>query len=433
MPDAMPHPERAELDALQLGKLRQMLSALIPANRFYAPRLTAAGLDDGLASLAEFRERMPFTLKSELSDDQRAHPPYGSNLTFPLEHYTRFCQTSGTSGLPLRWLDTNESWAWMVDNWVQVLQAADVTASDRVFFAFSFGPFLGFWTAWEAGIRLGCLCLPGGGMSSAARMKTLLENEITVLCCTPTYAIRLGETAAEEGIDLHRSKVRAIIVAGEPGAGISATRQHIEALWNGARLYDHHGMTEIGPVSVECPLRRGVLHILEEQFLPEVIDSQTLMPTPAGEKGELVLTNLGRIGSPLLRYRTGDLVLRSAEGKCVCGRSDLALEGGILGRTDDMVVVRGVNLHPSAMEAVLRRFADIAEYRVTLTTQRALSEVMVEIESAAHCSDAAELCRNVETALRAAFNLRIPVTLATSGSLPRFELKAKRWIKAAEA
>src|SRR5205085_2214941 len=189
----------------------------------------------------------------------------------------------------------------------------------------------------EAGIRQGCLCLPGGGMSSAARLRAILDNEVTVLCCTPTYAVRLGEVAVEEGIRLAESRVRAILVAGEPGAGIPATRARIERLWPGARLWDHHGMTEIGPVTFECPSRRGVLHVIEAGFLPEVIDPKTGRDSGPGERGELVLTNLGRVGSPLIRYRTGDLVQRAAEMGCACGRFDLALEGGILGRTDDMV------------------------------------------------------------------------------------------------
>ena len=282
-----------------------------------------------------------FTTKQELIDDQSQTPPYGTNLTFPLAHYTRFCQTSGTSGHPLRWLDTNESWSWMLDNWDRVYQAANVTSIDHIFFAFSFGPFLGFWTAFEAATRMGALAIPGGGMRTSVRLRTILETRATVLCCTPTYAIRLAEAAAEENLDLETSNIRRIIVAGEPGGSIASTRAHIEKLWPGARVVDHHGMTETGPVSYGCPSRPGVLHIIESSYIAEVIDS------------ELILTNLGRIGSPLIRYRTGDLV-KPIRGTCICGTTDVALEGGILGRTDDMVVVRGVNIYPTAVEEVLR-------------------------------------------------------------------------------
>lgn len=420
----MSFPSRAELAASQLTQLQKLLAALVPHNAFYAPRLPAT-----VDSLEAFVAQVPLTTKAEIVEDQRRNPPYGTNLTFPLERYTRFCQTSGTSGFTLRWLDTTESWEWMVENWVEVLKVAGVTPQDRLFYAFSFGPFLGFWTAFQAGERLGCLCLPGGGMSSAARLQTMIENQVTTLCCTPTYAIRLGEVAQELGLDLAQSAVRRILVAGEPGAGIPATRARIESLWPGARLWDHHGMTEIGPVSVECPVCPGVLHILENRFFPEVLDPETLQPVGPGERGELVLTNLGRVGSPLLRYRTGDIVQRAASEPCACGRYELALEGGILGRTDDMVVVRGVNLYPSAVEAVLRRFADVGEYRVTLKTVNALLEAVVELEAQEGCPEPEGLRSAVESALRATFNLRIPVVLVGAGTLPRFELKARRWVR----
>lgn len=422
-------PSREAIESRQLTALCAMIAALVPDNRFYAQKLAAAGLSGGLSSLGEFFARMPFTTKQELVNDQREHAPYGTNLTFPPERYTRFSQTSGTTGAPLRWLDTTESWNWMVDNWGHVLRASGVTPKDRIFFAFSFGPFLGFWTAFEAGVRLGCMCLPGGGMSSLARLRAMLDNHVTVLCCTPTYAIHLAEVAAEEKIDLSAGKVKTIIVAGEPGAGILATRARIEGMWPGARLRDHHGMTEVGPVSFECPARQGALHVMEHSFIPEVIDPHTGQHVGPGEKGELVLTNLGRVGSPLIRYRTGDLVMRSASIPCACGRYDLALEGGILGRTDDMVVVRGVNIHPSAMEEVVRGFDQIAEYRVELRTERAMPEMTLQIEPTPKCADTAALRQAVEMALRAVFNLRIPVSIVPPGTLPRFELKAKRWIK----
>jgi phenylacetate-CoA ligase len=425
-------PTRAEIEERQLTALRALIGMLLPCNRFYARKWEGTGLSEGLASLAEFYERTPFTRKAEIAEDQRQHPPYGSNLTYPVEEYTRFSQTSGTTGSPIRWLDTPQSWCWMVDRWVEVLRVSGVTPDSRIFFAFSFGPFLGFWTAFEAGLRVGSLCLPGGGMSSGGRLREILDNRVTVLCCTPTYALRLGEVAAEEGIDLGAGALRTIIAAGEPGASIPATRARLERMWPGARLWDHHGMTETGPVTYECPLRAGVLHVMESGFIPEVIDPATDAPTLPGETGELILTNLGRTGSPLVRYRTGDLVRRAAEERCVCGRYELALEGGILGRVDDMVVVRGVNLYPGAFEAVLRGFDRVAEYQVECATDRPLPEVTVWIEPVPGCSDAAELGRTVEATLRAAFHLRVPVAVVAPGALPRYELKSRRWVRLSE-
>ena len=310
-----PASSREELERIQLAKLRKLLGVVRPANAFYETKLGQAGIDDSVASLAAFRANCPFTTKPELAADHQANPPYGSNLTFPLERYTRVHQTSGTSGAPLRWLDTPESWQWMIDNWCDIFSAAGVAANDRVFFAFSFGPFIGFWLAFEAGEALGALSIPGGGLSSAARLRAIFTHDANVLCCTPTYALRLAEVAKEEGIDLAKSPVRTIVVAGEPGGSIPATRARLEEAWPGATVFDHHGMTEVGPVTHQCPAQAGVLHVLEEAYLPEIIHPKTTEPVAAGGTGELVLTTLGRHGSPLIRYRTGDLVT-AAESPC---------------------------------------------------------------------------------------------------------------------
>jgi len=421
-------PDRAAIEADHLAKLQALVSALVPGNAFSSARLRAAGIESGVANLQQFFERVPFTRKQELIEDQRAHPPYGSNLTFPLDRYTRFCQTSATTGKPLRWLDTPESWDWMLGNWDLVFHAAGVTSRDGIFFAFSFGPFLGFWLAFEAATRMRCLAIPGGGMRSSARLRTIIDTGATVLCCTPTYAIRLGEVAAEENIDLAAAKVRTILVAGEPGGSIAGTRAHIAKLWQGARVVDHHGMTEVGPVSYGCPARPGVLHVLESAYIAEVIDSESGRGVGAGSTGELVLTNLGRVGSPLLRFRTGDLVQRAAASACACGSYELALEGGILGRTDDMVVVRGVNVYPSAVEDILRS-CGVAEYRVEVRAHRTLPELNILVELPLPNEDARGLAHRLEAALSSALALRIPVSCVPGGTLPRFEMKAQRWVR----
>jgi phenylacetate-CoA ligase len=364
----------------------------------------------------------------------QSHPPFGTNLTYPIEHYTRFHQTSGTTGQPLRWLDTPSSWQALLEGWVEVLDAAGVRPGDRALFAFSFGPFIGFWMAFEAAAQLGCLCLPAGGLTSAARLRMIFDNQTSILCCTPTYAARLAEVAAEERIDLSQSPVRLIIVAGEPGGSIPAVRARIEQLWPGALLFDHHGMTEVGPVTFQCPAQPGRLHIMESAFLPEIINPHTKQPAAPGEGGELVLTTLARIASPLLRYRTGDLVKpMPRETPCACGRADLALDGGILGRTDDMLIIRGVNLHPTAVEAVLREFPDIAEYQAIIGNSHHLDELQLRIEPTPDCSNPDQTVRDLQRALQNAFALRIPVVPVPPRTLPRFEMKARRWIRSTAA
>jgi phenylacetate-CoA ligase len=418
------HPDRAAIQARQLEQLRELVTELFPANPFYTRKLESVGVTFDIASRADFSVRFPLTTKPELVADQLAHPPFGTNLTYPLDRYTRFHQTSGTSGAPLRWLDTPENWESMIESWTEIFGAAGVRAGDRVMFAFSFGPFIGFWLAFETAGRLGCLCLPGGGLSSAARLRMMRDNHANVLCCTPTYAIRLAEVAATEKMETASLGVKTIIVAGEPGGSIPATRTKLESLWHGARIFDHHGMTEVGPVTFECPKQPGVLHVIESAYYAEVIDPATGRPA---ESGELVLTTLGRIGSPLLRYRTGDLVKLGTP--CPCGRHNLTLEGGILGRVDDMVIVRGVNVYPSAVEEIVRRFGDVAEYCVHVSGAMALVELRVEIEPSDFCRDADGLARQVQQTLETALHLRVPVDAVAPGALPRFEMKARRWVK----
>jgi phenylacetate-CoA ligase len=417
-------PTRDAMASHQLAQLRQLLGAILPGNSFYRTKL--AQLDPALASLEDFSARFPFTTKQELLDDQRKNPPFGSNLTFPLTSYTRYHQTSGTTSAPLRWLDTPESWDWMVQSWKEIYQAAGARGGDRVYFAFSFGPFIGFWLAFEAAQQVGCLCIPGGGLSTQGRLRAILENRATIVCCTPSYAAHLGEVAARENFDRNALAVRVLIVAGEPGGSVPATRRRLEELWPGARIFDHHGMTETGPVSHECPAQPGTLHILDRAYLAEIVDALG-KPAASGAVGELVLTVLGRAASPLLRYRTGDLARAGAP--CACGWPGTALPGGLLGRVDEMVIVRGVNVYPTAVEEVLRGFSEIAEYQVEVDRSRVLVELSLRIEPRTDCAgaEAEALAGRVQHALHGVFNLRVPVALAPAGSLPRFEMKARRW------
>lgn len=410
---ASPPAWRSQIESRQLEALNELL-ARIPAASFYGRKFLRAARLETLAGIAE----LPFTRKAELSDDQRTSPPFGTVLMRPVGDYTRFHQTSGTTSAPLRWLDTPASWDALVECWAEVFRSAGVTREDRVFFAFSYGPFLGFWLAFDAAEKIGCLCLPGGGMSSAARLRLMMDARATVLCCTPTYAARLAEVAAQEKLDLRKLSVRRLMVAGEPGGSLPAVRARLQELWPGAQPFDHHGMTEVGPVTYECPARGGRLHVMEHAFIAEILDAQD-RPVKAGETGELILTTLARKDSPLIRYRTGDLVRRGREEICECGRAEAVLEGGILGRVDDMVVIRGVNIFPSAVEEIVRGFGDIAEYRARVRG----NELELEIESPS--ADAPE---RVQRALQTAFNLRVPVKLAAE-ALPRAEMKAKRWLK----
>jgi phenylacetate-CoA ligase len=417
--------DRAVLRANQWRKLRSVLLQIAATEGFYTSRLHAHGVTPSeVSSVEDFVARVPFTVKEELLADRLAHPPFGSNFTRPLAEYTRFCQTSGTStGQPMAWLDTPDSWEAMLGCWRRVYEAAGIErGTDRIFFAFSFGPFLGFWTAYEAAAK-DFLILPSGGISSLARLQMMARYGATVLCCTPTYAMRLGELLdQEDGVPRSSLRVRKIIVAGEAGGSIPEVRARLEALW-GARVFDHHGMTEVGPVSFEGANHPGSLTIIEESYFAEVIDPATGKEAADGAHGELVLTTLDRSACPLLRYRTGDWVLK----RVLDGR--LQLEGGVLSRVDDMVVVRGVNIYPTAIDSVARQFPEIAEYLVRQTKVDAMDEIELSVEVNPG-ADARDLVRRLQARLRDTFSLRIAVTVAPDQSLPRHDFKAKRWVKA---
>lgn len=411
----------SSLESMQLAALNRLVAEIAPTNRFYRAKLQAAAGLGGFESLAAYRARMPFTTKDELARDQIANPPHGSILTYPVDGYTRYHQTSGTGGRPLIWLDTAASWQWVLDNWKVVWEKAGAARGDAAYFAFSFGPFLGFWAAFDSAVQLGLRAIPAGGLSSAERIRFLLVRKPRHLCCTPTYALRLAEVARAERLDLRDSGVQRILVAGEPGGSVPEIRARIEAEWPGARVVDHHGMTEVGPVSYGLPAEPTRLRLMHHAYLCEVLRPGTNERVAAGEKGELVLTTLGRAACPLLRYRTGDLV----QPVSVAGDDPpaFALEGGVLGRVDDMVIVRGVNLYPSAVDAAIRGVSGIREYQVEIDRRPTLPEVKVRFEAAGEHDPATELARH----LRATFQMRIDVEKVPAGTLPVFEMKARRW------
>jgi phenylacetate-CoA ligase len=408
-------------------RLSALIKRIYGRNAFYTRKLDAAGIDPAALTFPRDLATLPLTTKRELIADQQASPPWGTNLSEPLDRYTRYNHTSSTTGTPLRWLDTTESWQWMLQCWKAVYAGAKVDARDRIFFPFSFGPFLGFWTAFEAGCQMGAHCIPAGGMSSQARLSIIETLHPTVMCCTPTYALRLLEVAGQMGTPhLSTSSVRAIVVAGEAGGSIPATRRRIEQGW-GARVIDHHGLTEVGPISFECWEAPGALHLNEAEYICEVLEPGSDRAVADGERGELVVTNLGRSASPLIRYRTGDVVLRRS-GTCACGRTDARLEGGILARLDDMVSVRGVNVYPSAVESVVRRFAEVAEYRATVASHGSLRDISVDIELMAGVERGADVAAHVAAALRESLGLTVHVHVVEADTLPRFEMKARRFV-----
>jgi phenylacetate-CoA ligase len=434
MPDSPywnPHTEtlpRDRLEALQARKLRDLLDWTFERAPWQARRLRDAGVEAGSIQGLEDLRRIPFLTRADWMAAQEEDPPYGPVLTVPPEAAIRYHTTSGTSGSrPLAVLDGPKDWEWIAEMWCYAFWGFGVRPADTVFFAFGYGTFVGFWGAQYACEKLGALVLPGGNMTTEARVRMLVERDATVVCSTPTYALRMAQEARKLGLDLPASAVRRLILSGEPAGSIPATKALIEEQW-GAKAGDTAGMTELGTVMMfECAEQPGGAHIIEDHYLEEVVDPLGDEPVGYGELGERVVTSFGRGFIPVLRYRTGDLVCRVPADRCSCGRGFDIYDGGIRGRTDDMKVIRGTNVYPRAVEAIVRRVADVEEFQVRLYTADGIrDEIEVQVElSSDEDGDAvlAELGRQLAEAHE---GLRFGVVRAEPGSLPRFELKAKR-------
>jgi phenylacetate-CoA ligase len=421
--------EREQLDALQLRKLRDHVAWTLEHAPWQAERLRAADITpETLRTLDDVR-RIPFLTRGEWMDSQIADPPFGAVLAQPREAAIRYHTTSGTSGSrPLAVLDGPKDWEWIAELWCYALWGFGVRPGDTIFFAFSYGTFVGFWGAHYAAEKLGCLVLPGGNMTTEARVRQIADTQATVVCSTPTYALRMAQEAQALGIDLPASPVSRLLLSGEPAGSIPATKRLIEEQW-GAQTADTAGMTEVGTIVMfECDHHPGGAHIIEDHILEEVVDPITDEPVPYGEEGERIVTSFGRGFIPLLRYRTRDLVRRVPSENCSCGRGFDIYDGGIRGRVDDMKVVRGTNVYPRAIEEIVRRREQIEEFQVHLyTVDGRRDEIEVLVECAAATGDQDPLLTELRRELSEAHEgLRIDVRLAEAASLPRFELKAKR-------
>lgn len=412
---------RDKLGAFQLARLNPLLTSLRD-HPLYEKRLANVSLP--MNSLDELAS-IPLLTKEDILN---RHSGQASQLFhLPKTQYTRFHQTSGSRGMAMPVLDSTKDWEWWLDCWQYVLDTAKVTEDDVAMMAFSFGPFIGFWTANDALVRRGALVVPGGGMSTLSRLRMIEETGCTLLCCTPTYAMHLARVAQENGIDLSENRVTRIIVAGEPGGSIPTIRHSIESQWQ-ATVVDHAGASELGAWGFASEDHAG-LHVIESEFIAEflLVDDEGNVTREAedGESCELVLTNLGRWGGPAIRYRTMDIVQRQVNHEYECRFA--YLPGGILGRADDMMVIRGVNVFPSSIESIVRELEPSAEFRMTATRRDSMDQLRIELEDSDQ-SPAENRIRNMQERLRDRLALRVDVISVPRDSLPRGEGKSKRWV-----
>lgn len=421
---------RAELDALHLHRIQQLVDYAYENTSFYRRKFDAAGVRPAdIRSLDDYKRLVPITDKSEFIGLQQERPPYGDTLAVPMDLVAHHCETSGTTGVPLAIPYSMHDTMRYGESWVYGFWGLGIRPSDSFYFAFGWGNFAGFWSAYWGARRLGCRIISGGGLDTKGHIQAILRMKPTVLISTPTFALRMAQVAREMGVDLSRSSIRFTYHAGEPGpTALPGMRQQIEEAW-GAKAGELLGIAEIDAMAPGCPRGDGV-HVNEMNCYTWSMDPATGAESAAGEIGENIVTSYANTAQPLLNYRTHDLV-RRAKGPCACGRTWAKFEGAVLGRTDFMVTVRGTNVYQTAVENILNQVDGVSmHYELVLTHEDGNDAMTVRFEPAPGTEEArwARIAGEAGERIHQALHVRLHCTPVAPGTLPRFELKTKRII-----
>ena len=421
---------REDLRALQLRKFKRIFEWAYENSRFHRSLYDAAGIKPEDIRSFEDIHAVPKVEKSMMRDIQRKDPfPYGDALCVPLEEVTEFRQTSGTTGQPVYQPDTWQDWEWWAECWSFILWAQGYRPTDRVFIPFGYNVFVAFWAGHYGAEKLGCEVVPGGVLDTKARILKIQELQATAMMATPTYVLGMADTARNKmGIDPTTLSINKITCAGEPGAGIPSTKKRIEEAW-GAKVFDHAGATEIGAWSFECADQPHGMHVNEGFFLVEIEDLETgkIIEEP-GKRGKMIITALDRQAQPCVRFDSKDIIEWDAD-PCSCGRTFRLIKGGVVGRSDDITKVKGVLLAPSAIEEVVRSIDGLGdEFEVVVDKVGDVDRIALKVE----LMPGAENRKNdiegrLVDQLRIKTNLRYNLSFHDYETLPRYEVKAKRF------
>ena len=420
---------REKLEKLQLKKFREIFGWAYEHSKFYRKLYRDAGIESGDIRTFDDIRRVPKIEKAMMRDIQGKDPfPYGDILCVPLKEVTAYRQTSGTTGQPVYQADTWQDWEFSTESYAYALYAQGYRDCDRFFLPFGYNIFIAFWAAHYAAEKLGCEVIPGGVLNTEARILKMQELRATAMAATPTYVLGMAETARKMGINPPRDLfIRKITVAGEPGGSVPATKKRMEEAW-GAKVYDQVGSTEIGHWGWECRYQHG-LHVNEAFFLVEIEDINTSEPVKEpGRKGKMVVTSLNRMAQPCIRFDVKDIIQWYPQ-ECECGRTFRLLDGGILGRADDITKVKGVLLSPTAIEEVVRSLPQLGnEYQVIVTKKGDIDDITLKVEIAPGFEAKVDAIKAaLVDQLRLKTNLGYNLEFHDYGSLPRFDAKAKRF------
>jgi phenylacetate-CoA ligase len=419
-----------DLRTLQFQKFKRIFAHTYQHSPFYKKKFNEAAIQpDDIKTLEDIR-KIPITSKDELrpAQENKSPFPYGELLSVPIDEVVRYHQTSGTTGTPVRYADSWGDWEWYSENWAYALYARGLRSNDRVYVPFPYHLFLAFWGGHYGAEKVGAEVIPGGSTSTEQRVREMRDLKCTAMMCTPTYALRLAEKAREIGIDPKKDiPVNKIFSGGEPGASIPATKKRIEDAWGG-KIFDQLGATEAPLWAFECRAQRG-LHLNEAMDLIEILNPETFEPVEPGEIGTAVITTLDRYAMPTIRFDLKDMVKLSTNPEpCECGRTWRMLEGGIIGRRDHITKIRGVLFAPPSVEQAVRSLPELGdEYEIVLYREQDQDEIIVKAEILPeYQQDAEKLKQRAIRELRNATQLRCEVEFHPFGSLPRYEVKAKR-------
>lgn len=433
-------------DAVILERIRHQLHYAYAELPFYRRHYDAHGFHpDQVRSLEDFTTKVPVITKKMLVADQAEHPPFGSytrDFTGPdgSTGLARVHGSSGTSGTPTMYAVSRADWERAADVHAMAQWCAGIRPDDIAQVGFPFGLFFGGWGVLQGLERIGATVFPLGVTDSEKHLELITRLGSTVFTATPSYCIHLLSVAERMGIDLRESTVRTLLVGGEPGGSLPGTRRIIEEGW-GATAVDAGSTSEMYPfqTSVGCPAGTGT-HLINDEVHVEVVAADDLnTPVPTGERGAVVYTHLWRESQPMIRFAPGDETYVH-DDPCPCGRTYPRMPEGVLGRLDDMLVIRGANIFPSAIETALRTLDELGpEYQIRVGRSGALDEISVHTELAHHAAaalsalpaEAAQaerlaLARRAESALRLAVNIKVPVELLEPGTLPETTFKARR-------
>lgn len=421
---------REQIELQQLERFRERMAYVYDQSPMYRRKYDQAGIKPSDIKTLSDISRVPFTVKEELLESQEKNPPWGDFFCVPPEDGVRVFQTTGTTGTPLKVMLNKKDWTeHFYEQFMHFMNAYGIKRSDILYVPFGYGLYIAWWGFQAALEQAGVMIVPGGAQSSKERVKNIFNWNATAICGTPTYLLHLGEVAKKMGITLADSQVAVVVAAGEPGANVPSTKKIIEDTY-GANCYDDIGSSEISNFGFECIFQNGT-HVNENMFYAECLDSITLKPVKDGEVGELVLSNLCTETMPLLRYRMKDLVKFNRKA-CKCGRTFLRLDGGILGRSDDMFQFGGVNVFPSAIENLIRKVDNFSnEYQIVVPKKESRKRIRIRVEPVSDKVSQKEMQDSVDRFIED-FKYSIMFTpvveVSEPGELPRYEGKAKRLI-----